>query len=180
MPVIRQKGKSQNGCFKKTKRYKFSEKRAFVTPVSGGKKYSFFGKIDLLCFLETPVLRFVLLLYYRWIKTCSLIPKSHHENKYLPSNCISDALHLKLNQIISSFRKILKKRSTVLCNHGDIILNRNNNSVFLLRKSIEIGKTLISTAPRESEWSTKRLVTRLLSQNLKFNISKYLLGCSKP
>ena len=30
--VIRQKGKSQNGCFKKTKHAKFSEKRTFFTP----------------------------------------------------------------------------------------------------------------------------------------------------
>ena len=35
--------------------------------------------------------------------------------------------------------------------HGDIILNRSNNSVFLLRKSIEIGKSLISSAPQEFE-----------------------------
>ena len=33
--------------------------------VSGGKKCSFFGKFGVLCFLETPVLRFVLLSYYR-------------------------------------------------------------------------------------------------------------------
>ena len=33
--------------------------------------------------------------------------------------------------------------------HGDIILNRNKNFVFLLRKSIEIGKSLILSAPRE-------------------------------
>ena len=31
------------------------------TCVSGGKKCSFFGKFDSLCFLETPVLRFALL-----------------------------------------------------------------------------------------------------------------------
>ena len=30
--VIRQKGKSRNGCFKKTKHVKFSEKRTFLTP----------------------------------------------------------------------------------------------------------------------------------------------------
>ena len=67
--VIRQKGKSQNGCFKKTKHVKFSEKQIFLTPwytrVSGGKKNLFFGKFDVLCFLETPVLRFTLLPYYR-------------------------------------------------------------------------------------------------------------------
>ena len=30
--VIRQKGESQNGCFKETKHAKFSEKRTFLTP----------------------------------------------------------------------------------------------------------------------------------------------------
>ena len=30
--VIRQKGESQNGCFKKAKHGKFSEKRTFLTP----------------------------------------------------------------------------------------------------------------------------------------------------
>ena len=30
--VIRQKGESQNGCFKKTKQAKFSEKLTFLTP----------------------------------------------------------------------------------------------------------------------------------------------------
>ena len=30
--VIRQKGESQNGCFKKTKHVEFSEKRTFLTP----------------------------------------------------------------------------------------------------------------------------------------------------
>ena len=30
--VIRQKGESQNGCFKKTKHAKFSEKQTFFTP----------------------------------------------------------------------------------------------------------------------------------------------------
>ena len=45
--VIRQKDESQNGC------------------VSGGKKYSFFGKFDVLCFLQTPVLRFALLSHNR-------------------------------------------------------------------------------------------------------------------
>ena len=47
--VIRQKGESQNGCFKKTKH----------------AKCLFFGKFGVLCFLEKPVLRFALLPYYR-------------------------------------------------------------------------------------------------------------------
>ena len=33
--------------------------------VSGDQKFSFFGKFGVLCFLETPVLRFALLPYYR-------------------------------------------------------------------------------------------------------------------
>ena len=36
--------------------------------VSGGKKYSFFGKFDLLCFLVTSVWRFVFLTYHQQIK----------------------------------------------------------------------------------------------------------------
>ena len=65
--VIRQKGESQSGCFKKAKHAKISEKH-FLPPdvcVSGGKKCLFFGYFGVLCFLETPVLRFALLPYYR-------------------------------------------------------------------------------------------------------------------
>ena len=56
--VISQKGKSQNGCFKKTKHAKFPEKRTFFTPdthtymcASGGKiiynnnNYVFYSRI---------------------------------------------------------------------------------------------------------------------------------------
>ena len=100
--VIREKGKSQKGCFKKTEHAKFPKNEHFLRPdthtranlktgvsrkqstpnfqenehflppnthrcvsVSGGKKCSFFGKFGVLCFLETPVLRFALLPYYR-------------------------------------------------------------------------------------------------------------------
>ena len=35
--------------------------------------------------------------------------------------------------------------------HGDIILNRSNNFVFHRKKSIEIGKSLMSTVPRKLE-----------------------------
>ena len=40
------------------------QKRRFLTP-SEGKKYLFIGKFGVLCFLETPVLRFALFPYYR-------------------------------------------------------------------------------------------------------------------
>ena len=73
--VIKPKGKSQNGCFKKTKHAKFSGKWTYLTLthvrlVSGGKKFSFLRKFGVLCFLETLVLRFVLSPYYlRFINT---------------------------------------------------------------------------------------------------------------
>ena len=47
LSVIRQKGKSQNGCFRKTKHAKFSEIRTFVTPwyahvcISGSEMFVF-------------------------------------------------------------------------------------------------------------------------------------------
>ena len=69
-PLIRQKGKSQNGCYKETKYTKFSEKHTFLPSdthacacVSVGKKCLFFGKFGVLCFLVTPDLRFILLPY---------------------------------------------------------------------------------------------------------------------
>ena len=70
-------------------------------------------------------------------------------------------------------------------NYGDItininitiILNRSNNSVFLLRKSFEAGS--LWSHLRLSNLNEARLITRLLLQNVRFNISKYLLGC-KP
>ena len=74
---------------------------------------------------------------------------------------------LKMSVGFSIFDSVL-----FLLKHGDIVLNMRNNSVFWLQKSIEIGKPLISSAPRESEWSPKRLVTRLLPQNVRCNIYK--------
>ena len=41
--------------------------------VSGGKKYSFFGKLGVLCFLVTSVLRYALLPYYRRIVSHSFV-----------------------------------------------------------------------------------------------------------
>ena len=74
--VIRQKNKSQNGRYKKTKHAKFSEKRMFLTlwyvhvrVRISCKKCLFYGKFGVLvlCFLVTPVLRFVLLPHYQRI-----------------------------------------------------------------------------------------------------------------
>ena len=44
--------------------YDSTIERASYVYVLGGKKCVFFGKFDVLCFLETPVLRFALLPYY--------------------------------------------------------------------------------------------------------------------
>ena len=50
-----------------------STKQSTYVCVSGGKKCSFFGKFDVLCFYETPVLRFALLPYYREVYLDSLV-----------------------------------------------------------------------------------------------------------
>ena len=58
--VIRRTDESQNGCVKKTKHVKFSEKQTFLTSwyahvrvcVSGGMKCSFFGKPDVPFFFK--------------------------------------------------------------------------------------------------------------------------------
>ena len=68
--VIRQKGESQKGCFKKKQSVpNFPKSEHFLPPdthkicVSEGKKRSFSGKFGVLFFFETPVLRFALLHY---------------------------------------------------------------------------------------------------------------------
>ena len=63
--------------------------------ISGGKKYSFFGKFSVLCFLEKPVLRFALLPYYRRNRRAYRVPS---ENNHL---------HFKFQ--LESFRSIMIK-----------------------------------------------------------------------
>ena len=66
--VIRLKSESQNECFQKAKHVKIYEKQTFLTSWYAHVRVSlFFGNFDVLCFLETPVLRFALLPYYRWL-----------------------------------------------------------------------------------------------------------------
>ena len=57
----------KTGVLRKQSTSNFPKKEHFFTPwcVSGGKKCSFFGKFDVVCFLETHVLRFAFLPYYR-------------------------------------------------------------------------------------------------------------------
>ena len=70
----RQKGESQNGCFKKAKHAKFPKNKHFLPPdmhtyvcVSGGKKCLLFGNFDVFAFLKHPF--FALLPYYRRFHT---------------------------------------------------------------------------------------------------------------
>ena len=57
--VIRQTGKSQNECYKKTKYAKFSENKQGVKNVILSENFS------VLCFFVTPVLTLALSPYYR-------------------------------------------------------------------------------------------------------------------
>ena len=56
-----------NRVFQKNKACQIFRKTNISYPlyISGDKTCLFFGKFDVLCFLETPVLRFALLPYYR-------------------------------------------------------------------------------------------------------------------
>ena len=66
----------KTGVSRKQSMPKFPKNKHFLPPdtntcvcVSGGKKCLFFGNFGVLCFLETPVLRFALLPYYRRFMT---------------------------------------------------------------------------------------------------------------
>ena len=57
------KGRISKRVFQESKARQNFRKTNKIT--SGGKKCLFFGNFGMLCFLETPVLRFALLPYYR-------------------------------------------------------------------------------------------------------------------
>ena len=100
--IISQKDQPENGCFKKTKQVKFSEKGTFFTYVcvSGSKKCSFFGKFCVHCFLETPVLRFALLAYYRRFLTFRVLSYEISFFKKYFSTPISNQIELIVERII--------------------------------------------------------------------------------
>ena len=91
--VIRQKGETHNGCFKKRKHAKFSK---FSVRVRIRGLCSFFRKFGVRCFLETPVLRFALLSYYRRFKkifSCVTATKLISGNQlFRKSNCSKEIL----------------------------------------------------------------------------------------
>ena len=124
LSVIRQKGKSQNGCFQKTKHVQFSVKRTFLTPpppetqtyvcVSGGKKCSFFGKFGVLYFFETPVLRFALLPYYRRCKP--FVEKLKKWSlSYTQSVAVSKLIHHLQGWFALVYRKMQVATVTICC-----------------------------------------------------------------
>ena len=61
--VVKQMHGLETGVSRKQSTTNFP-KNSYVW-VPAGKKCSFFGKFDVLCFLKTPVLRFALLRYYQ-------------------------------------------------------------------------------------------------------------------
>ena len=80
--------------------------------VSGGKKCSFFGKFGVLRFLDTPVLRFALLPYYRRV-----IHSIHH--------MIYDAHGLKRNRLVlCDFSRFAKSQTTTFFNMSSSCLSR--------------------------------------------------------
>ena len=59
--------------FPKNEHFQSPDIHAYVC-ISGGRKYLFFGKFGVLCFLETPILRFALLSYYQQNRSLNCEP----------------------------------------------------------------------------------------------------------
>ena len=125
--VIRQKGESQNGCFKKAKHSKFSEKRTFLTSgmftyacVSGVRNIRFFGKFGVLFFLETHVLRFALFPYYR---------------RYLVRNVLHNAFVFKTPLSKFSWRNFFAEPKK-MDGWNDVACLFISNSIFLSQRQV--------------------------------------------
>ena len=83
--------------------------------------------------------------------------------------CVIFRIFLKLNHSLL----LTKLKANGFSDHVDLTLNRSNNSVFLLPKPIEIGKSLISSAPREFEWNWNASTPGV---SLRIIDSMFLLG----
>ena len=106
--------------------------------VSGGKKCSFFGKFVVLCFLETPVFRFALLLYYlrflayfaKFLFTLWQNEKKNKQNKKQRSvmwmDCIYKTNEMLWNQNWKSFdcMSFLRKEFTQFPRHRNIAVQK--------------------------------------------------------
>ena len=80
------KGRIWKPVFQESKAHQISISKHFLPHlcVSEGKKCSFFGKFDVLCFLQAPILRFTLLPHYRRIVDVWLDSKHtfKHDSKH--------------------------------------------------------------------------------------------------
>ena len=94
----------------------------------GGKKCSFFGKFDGLCFLERPVSRFALLLFYRRF----LIDKIRFQILFLEETwtCLAFAFFGLL-----TFENCFSNK--ILCSWLNILRNSTTFSYLFANKSIE-------------------------------------------
>ena len=103
--VIRQKGES----------------RTYVC-VSGGKKCSSFRKFGVLCFLETSVLRFTLLSYYRRLSLVintvngKFFLGAAEMKRYLYVRCL--LLYDKRSTCSKSIVKVIERLMTLICKIG--------------------------------------------------------------
>ena len=93
MSLIKQKGKSENGCFKKKMHVKFSEKTNISTPLirtrtcayRGVRNVSFFGKFDVFFFLK----------HLFWDSPFCLITKKYSSKLDLISRTILNESHMQ-------------------------------------------------------------------------------------
>ena len=117
----------KTGVSRKQSTPNFPKNKHLVTPdthtqacVPGGKNYLFFGKFGVLCFLETPVLRFVLLPYYRQMSAARA-----HSSKYgMYTGLYYSSYNLKMQYCVKSVQIESYFRSVFSC------IRPRNNSVF--------------------------------------------------
>ena len=128
----------------KNKHFLPSDTRTYVC-VSGVKKSSFFGKFGVLCILETPILRFTLLAYYRQTieKTlnCHLYTARRFPEETLPFFILEYYGELSFEIYLRSVfeRRLLRMNF----NFDDIVLNR-----FILKNIVKICPPLNATIYR--------------------------------
>ena len=138
--LIKQKGKLQNGCYKKTKHTKFSEKLNFTCmSVSGSKKCSFFRKFRVLYFLVIPVLRFALLPYYRRYKVALA-------NILLTSNTVTHATYMSLISFYNS-----RKHQTLVKVSFSILIFEFKNEFVSRKPTTEKKKNCLKSRKKKLE-----------------------------
>ena len=105
--------------FPKNQHFLPSDTHTYVC-ISGGKKCLFFGNFGVLCFLETPVLRFALLSYYRWF--ARYVSSCHYQIFYeLPSITL---LLAKWNRNVKCHVKLELKKMSL----QNVYITERNNS----------------------------------------------------